>query len=130
VLLYIFVKEGGVAFGNDPDMSYRVVEICRQNTTKPIITKLSPNQTDTFGGFTDSMWDIAKAWLKCCALETDCTHIFIGKALNTGIFFAKAKDKAGDSVFFKLFLALALNSESEKSIIKTEYSAVGTRITL
>ncbi|SMM97877.1 Dihydroorotate dehydrogenase, catalytic subunit [uncultured Candidatus Thioglobus sp.] len=40
------VKEGGVAFGNDPDMSYRVVEICRQNTTKPIITKLSPNQTD------------------------------------------------------------------------------------
>ncbi|BBB22213.1 dihydroorotate dehydrogenase [Abyssogena phaseoliformis symbiont OG214] len=40
------VKEGGVAFGNDPDMSYRVVEICRKNTTKPIITKLSPNQTD------------------------------------------------------------------------------------
>lgn len=40
------VKEGGVAFGNDPDMSYRVVDICRQNTSKPIITKLSPNQTD------------------------------------------------------------------------------------
>ena len=40
------VKEGGVAFGNDPDMSFRVVEICRKNTTKPIITKLSPNQTD------------------------------------------------------------------------------------
>ena len=40
------VKEGGVAFGNDPDMSYRVVEICRKNTSKPIITKLSPNQTD------------------------------------------------------------------------------------
>ncbi|MBL4761589.1 MAG: dihydroorotate dehydrogenase [Gammaproteobacteria bacterium] len=40
------VKEGGVAFGNDPDMSYRVVELCRQNTTKPLITKLSPNQTD------------------------------------------------------------------------------------
>ncbi|MBT67888.1 MAG: dihydroorotate dehydrogenase B catalytic subunit [Thiotrichales bacterium] len=40
------VKEGGVAFGNDPDMSYRVVETCRKNTTKPIITKLSPNQTD------------------------------------------------------------------------------------
>jgi hypothetical protein len=34
----------------------------------------------------------------------------------------KAEDKAGDSVFFKLFLALAFNSESEKSIIKTEYS--------
>ncbi len=40
------VKEGGVAFGNDPDMSFRVVEICRKNTSKPIITKLSPNQTD------------------------------------------------------------------------------------
>jgi len=40
------VKEGGVAFGNDPEMSFRVVDICRKNTTKPIITKLSPNQTD------------------------------------------------------------------------------------
>mgnify|MGYP006131443175 FL=1 len=40
------VKEGGVAFGNDPDMSFRVVEICRKYTKKPIITKLSPNQTD------------------------------------------------------------------------------------
>lgn len=40
------VKEGGVAFGNDPDMSARVVEACRRATNKPIITKLSPNQTD------------------------------------------------------------------------------------
>ena len=40
------IKEGGVAFGNDPEMSFRVVETCRKNTTKPIITKLSPNQTD------------------------------------------------------------------------------------
>ena len=40
------VKEGGVQFGNDPDMSARVVEACRKNTSKPIITKLSPNQTD------------------------------------------------------------------------------------
>lgn len=40
------VKEGGVAFGNDPDMSARVVEACRQASSKPIITKLSPNQTD------------------------------------------------------------------------------------
>lgn len=40
------VKEGGVAFGNDPDMSARVVEACRSATNKPIITKLSPNQTD------------------------------------------------------------------------------------
>ena len=40
------IKEGGVAFGNDPDMSARVVEACRAQTSKPIITKLSPNQTD------------------------------------------------------------------------------------
>ena len=40
------VKEGGVAFGNDPEMSARVVEACRAFTRKPLITKLSPNQTD------------------------------------------------------------------------------------
>ena len=40
------VKEGGVQFGNDPDMSARVVTACRAATRKPIITKLSPNQTD------------------------------------------------------------------------------------
>lgn len=40
------VKEGGVTFGNDPDMSARVVEACRRATQKPLITKLSPNQTD------------------------------------------------------------------------------------
>ena len=39
------VKEGGVAFGNDPDMSARVVEACRRATQKPLIAKLSPNQT-------------------------------------------------------------------------------------
>jgi dihydroorotate dehydrogenase (NAD+) catalytic subunit len=40
------VKEGGVAFGNDPEMSARVVAACRSVTDKPLITKLSPNQTD------------------------------------------------------------------------------------
>jgi dihydroorotate dehydrogenase (NAD+) catalytic subunit len=40
------VKEGGVQFGNDPKMSARVVAACRAKTSKPIITKLSPNQTD------------------------------------------------------------------------------------
>ncbi len=40
------VREGGVAFGNDPDMSARVVAACRRVTDKPLITKLSPNQTD------------------------------------------------------------------------------------
>jgi dihydroorotate dehydrogenase (NAD+) catalytic subunit len=40
------VKEGGVQFGNHPEMSARVVEACRKVTKKPLITKLSPNQTD------------------------------------------------------------------------------------
>ena len=40
------VKAGGVAFGNDPEMSARVVAACRAVTGKPLITKLSPNQTD------------------------------------------------------------------------------------
>ena len=40
------VKEGGIAFGNDLKMSASVVEVCRSVTTKPLITKLSPNQTN------------------------------------------------------------------------------------
>ncbi|HEY6483798.1 MAG TPA: dihydroorotate dehydrogenase [Steroidobacteraceae bacterium] len=40
------VKQGGVAFGNYPQMSAQVVEACRRVTRKPLITKLSPNQTD------------------------------------------------------------------------------------
>jgi dihydroorotate dehydrogenase (NAD+) catalytic subunit len=40
------IKEGGVQFGNYPQMSARVVEACRKVTAKPLITKLSPNQTD------------------------------------------------------------------------------------
>jgi dihydroorotate dehydrogenase (NAD+) catalytic subunit len=40
------VKEGGVAFGNVPEMSARVVAACRAVTKKPLITKMSPNQTD------------------------------------------------------------------------------------
>jgi dihydroorotate dehydrogenase (NAD+) catalytic subunit len=40
------IKEGGVSFGNYPDMSAKVVAACRAQTSKPIIAKLSPNQTD------------------------------------------------------------------------------------
>jgi len=40
------VKEGGVQFGNVPEMSARVVAACRKVTKKPLITKMSPNQTD------------------------------------------------------------------------------------
>ncbi len=40
------VREGGVAFGNYPDMSAQVIAACRRVTAKPLIAKLSPNQTD------------------------------------------------------------------------------------
>jgi len=40
------IKEGGVSFGNYPEMSARVIAACRKTTAKPIIAKLSPNQTD------------------------------------------------------------------------------------
>ena len=69
------VKEGGVAFGNDPDMSYRVVELCRQNTSKPLITKLSPNQTD-----------IAHSAQRCIDAGTDglaVINTLMGMAINT-----------------------------------------------
>jgi len=69
------VKEGGVAFGNDPDMSYRVVEICRKNTTKPLITKLSPNQTD-----------IAHSAQRCIDAGTDglaVINTLMGMAIDT-----------------------------------------------
>ena len=44
------VKKGGAAFGNDPEMAARVVEACRAETQKPLIVKLSPNQTDIAEG--------------------------------------------------------------------------------
>ena len=40
------VKKGGMEFGNDPEMSAQVVGACKAATSKPIITKLSPNQAD------------------------------------------------------------------------------------
>ena len=40
------VKEGGVSFGNYPEMSAKVVAACRRHTDKPLIAKLSPNQAD------------------------------------------------------------------------------------
>ncbi len=40
------IAEGGVSFGNYPHISAKVVAACRRETSKPIIAKLSPNQTD------------------------------------------------------------------------------------
>ncbi len=40
------VRRGGMEFGNDPELCARVIELCKSRTGKPLITKLSPNQTD------------------------------------------------------------------------------------
>ena len=40
------VKQGGVAFGTDPDMAHRVTKGVRQHFKRPVIVKLSPNVTD------------------------------------------------------------------------------------
>lgn len=40
------IKEGGVQFGHDPDMTFRVTQSVRRLTGKPVWVKLSPNVTD------------------------------------------------------------------------------------
>ncbi len=69
------VKEGGVTFGNDPDMSARVVAACRSVTKKPIITKLSPNQTN-----------IAENTRRCLEAGSDAFSVIntlMGMAIDT-----------------------------------------------
>jgi dihydroorotate dehydrogenase (NAD+) catalytic subunit len=68
------VKEGGVHFGNDPGMAARVVETCRAAARKPLITKLSPNQTD-----------IAACARRCIEAGTDAfsaINTVMGMAIN------------------------------------------------
>ena len=40
------VKEGGIVFGTCPEAAAEVVQAVRENTSKMVITKLSPNVTD------------------------------------------------------------------------------------
>jgi dihydroorotate dehydrogenase (NAD+) catalytic subunit len=79
------VKEGGVAFGNDPDMSARVVEACRKATDKPLITKLSPNQTD-----------IAESARRCIAAGTDGLSV-INTLMGMAIDIEKRKPIIGNN---------------------------------
>ncbi len=68
------VREGGVLFGNDPGMSHRVVAACRAATSKPLVTKLSPNQTD-----------IAENARRCIEGGTDALAVvntFVGMAID------------------------------------------------
>jgi dihydroorotate dehydrogenase (NAD+) catalytic subunit len=40
------VKEGGIVFGSDPRMTYRLVSKVKRSIDRPLIVKLSPNVTD------------------------------------------------------------------------------------
>ncbi len=40
------VKQGGIVFGSDPRMTYRLVSAVRKSSELPFIVKLSPNVTD------------------------------------------------------------------------------------
>jgi dihydroorotate dehydrogenase (NAD+) catalytic subunit len=68
-------KEGGVTFGNDPEMSARVVEACRSVTKKPIITKLSPNQTN--------IADNAKRCIEAGSDAFSVINTLMGMAIDT-----------------------------------------------
>ncbi|MCK5479685.1 MAG: dihydroorotate dehydrogenase [Gammaproteobacteria bacterium] len=70
------VKEGGVAFGNDPDMSAQVVAACRAVTKKPLITKLSPNQTDIAGN--------ARRCIEAGSDAFAVINTLMGMAIDTG----------------------------------------------
>ena len=40
------IREGGIEFGHDPQMTFAVTEVVRNSTSKPVWVKLSPNVTD------------------------------------------------------------------------------------
>ena len=40
------IKQGGIAFGTDPKLARRVIELVRERTSLPLIPKLSPNVSD------------------------------------------------------------------------------------
>jgi dihydroorotate dehydrogenase (NAD+) catalytic subunit len=40
------VKQGGIIFGSNPQMTYRLVSAVRKSSTLPLMVKLSPNVTD------------------------------------------------------------------------------------
>ena len=68
------VKEGGVAFGQDPAMAKAVTEAVVRATTLPVIVKLSPNVTDIAA--------IAKACEEGGATALSCINTLRGMAVD------------------------------------------------
>jgi dihydroorotate dehydrogenase (NAD+) catalytic subunit len=68
------VKKGGVAFGSDPKMAAAVTKAVKENTTLPVIVKLSPNVTD--------ITKIAGAVEQAGADGVSLINTLIGMAIN------------------------------------------------
>lgn len=68
------VKEGGVAFGTDPEVAARLTRICKEVTNLPIYVKLSPNVTDIVA--------IAKAVEAAGADAISMINTFTGMAID------------------------------------------------
>ena len=68
------VEEGGMAFGTDPDTAATVTEQVVNNTTKPVIVKLTPNVTD--------ISTIARAVESAGAQAVSVTNTFLGMAVD------------------------------------------------
>ena len=68
------VEKGGMAFGTDPDTAAAVTNQVVQNTTKPVIVKLTPNVTD--------ITVIARAVEAAGATAISAINTFIGMAVD------------------------------------------------
>jgi len=68
------VKQGGVAFGTDPDMAFAVTKGVCQHFSRPVIVKLSPNVTDITG--------IAKAVEEAGADAVSLINTVLGMAID------------------------------------------------
>jgi len=70
------VKQGGVAFGTDPDMAHAVAKEVCQYFSRPVIIKLSPNVTD--------ITEIARAVEEAGADAVSLINTVLGLAIDLG----------------------------------------------
>ena len=67
------VKAGGMAFGVDPQAAFSVISAVREQTSKPLIVKLSPNVTD----ITEIATAVEEAGADCISLINTITAMAI-----------------------------------------------------
>ncbi|MGB5750995.1 MAG: dihydroorotate dehydrogenase [Desulfobacterales bacterium] len=67
------VKAGGMAFGVDPKAAFSVIRAVREQTSKPLIVKLSPNVTD----ITEISTAVEEAGADCISLINTITAMAI-----------------------------------------------------